>query len=446
MTARAWRSALADEIRTGYWFVPTILALLAVVAATFTVRLDEELGSSAAIPGVWTGGADGARALLATAAGAIITTAGVTFSIAIVAITVATAQFGPRLLRNFLQDVGSQVSLGALLATFLYALLVLRTVRGPEEGEFVPHLSVTIAIGLTVVSVIVLIYFIHHAVAGIQVANILAAAAADLETLVRRLYPEGIGREPSPGTVPPADTQRGNVVRARRSGYVESVDGDRLVAAGRHADGAVRLLVRPGTFVEPGVELAVVAAGPAGTDVSRDVDGALRLSRQRTERQDIEFAVQQIAQVAIRALSPAYNDPFTALMALDRLATALSDLAGRPWPSPLRCDAQGAVRVVADAPAFPVLLSQAMGEIRRSGRGSLTVSVRILEALVLVGGHAVRDDDRRAVIRQAQRVLEDTTGTLVMPHERTLLERRLEDVRRAVRNSGGGIPPAGAAA
>jgi uncharacterized membrane protein len=194
----------------------------------------------------------------------------------------------------------------------------------------------------------------------------------------------------------------------------------------------IHLAVRPGSFVEPGVVLArVVPAGATGS-VESIVGTALLVRRARTERQDIEFAIQQFVQVAARALSPAYNDPFTAVMAIDRLAPALSDLAERPWPTPQRCDATGTVRVVADTPAFPVLLSQAIGEIRSWGRASLTVTVRLLEALALIGHHATREEDRAAILRQARRCVDGSLSSLSMPHERALLASRFADVEGAL--------------
>lgn len=433
MRLRTRLAAFVDDAQTGYWFVPTILVLLAVVAATATVWIDEALGLTGDAASVLIGGPEGARTLLSTSASALITTAGVTFSIAIVAVTVATAQFGPRLLRNFLQDRGSQLSLGAILATFVYNLLVLRTIRGGDEGTFVPQTSVTIALALTLGSVLVLIYFIHHAVSSIQVANILHAAGTDLDAAARRLYPSEIGRDATPGTAPvEVPPPAGGEVLASRTGYVESVDGEVLVRVAATTGATIHLAVRPGSFVEPGVVLAHVVPAEASDAVESIVRTALLVRRARTERQDIEFAIQQFVQVAARALSPAYNDPFTAVMAIDRLAPALSDLAARPWPTPERCDATGTVRVVADTPAFPVLVSQAIGEIRSWGRASLTVTVRLLEALALIGRHATREEDRAAILRQARRCLDGSAATLTMPHERLLLASRMQDVETAL--------------
>lgn len=422
-----------DAVRASYWFVPLVMAVGALVLSLVTLAIDEALPDEGVrnFGWVFSGGPDGARALLATAGGSAITVAGVVFSIAIVAMALASAQYGPRLLRNFMRDVGNQVSLGSFLATFTYSLLVLRTVRGESEGLFVPNLSVTVGVVMTMGSIGVLIYFIHHAAASIQVANILAAAAEDLDHTIVHLYPSTLGFEPPTGDgesarLLPDDFERDAVpITASRTGYIDAIDTDGILGATTRHDLIVRIEVRPGSFVEPGNVLAYAwPADRVDAAITRELDHALLLGNQRTEFQDTEFAIQQIVQIGVRSLSPAINDPFTAFMCLDRLGAALSALAERPRPSRYRHDRHGALRVVADSATFEVMLSQALTEIRHAGRGNLTVTVRILETIEVVAGHARAPEDLAALRRHADRVVEGSVRTLPEPWERVVIEDR----------------------
>jgi uncharacterized membrane protein len=187
------------QLRSSYWFVPSVMALLSIGVALGMIVVDQSVGEDG-IQGYWwiyAGGPDGARAVLATVAGSIISVAGVTFSIKIAALTLASQQFGPRLLRNFMADRGNQFVLGTFIATFLYCLLVLRTVRSWEDAEFVPHLSVTLGVLLAVASLGVLIYFIHHIAASIQASNVIARVSGELQAAIDRLFPEDLGHGPA---------------------------------------------------------------------------------------------------------------------------------------------------------------------------------------------------------------------------------------------------------
>ena len=175
-----------ETIRTTYWAVPSVMALTALALSVGMIQLDRTLTPKllGTLSWVYTGGPEGARAVLSTIAGSMITVAGVTFSITIVALTLASQQFGPRLLRSFLRDLGNQIVLGTFVSTFVYCLLVLRTVRGNDDAQFVPHLAVTLGVVLAMLSLGVLIFFIHHVSTSIQASQIIASVAADLEASI----------------------------------------------------------------------------------------------------------------------------------------------------------------------------------------------------------------------------------------------------------------------
>ncbi|MEO6236331.1 MAG: DUF2254 domain-containing protein [Vicinamibacterales bacterium] len=402
--------AVWDRMRGTYWAVPSAMAALSVVLSLVMIDVDQALTAKflSQLSWVYTGGPQGARAVLSTIAASMITVAGVTFSITIVALTLASQQFGPRLLRNFLRDLGNQITLGTFIATFLYCLLVLRTVRGTDDTRFVPHLAVTVGVVLAMLSIGVLIFFIHHIATSIQASQVIANVAGDLEGAIERLFPDRIGRGPgvegggrlAATSAPTFDDAR--TVTARRAGYVQAVDIDRLLTVARRADAVIRIDATPGRFVRTGSPLASVVLAAEPTD---DLDDSLRdvflIGADRTGTQDVGFFINQLVELAVRALSPGINDPATARTCIDRLEQALCLLASRRLPSPYRHDDDGVLRVVAAPVTFVGMLDLALTEVTRYGRSSVSVSSRVLEAIRDLAPCVSAEDDRLALIRQA---------------------------------------------
>jgi uncharacterized membrane protein len=402
--------ALWDHMRATYWAVPSAMAAVSVVASLVLIDVDRALTARvlSQLSWVYTGGPEGARAVLSTIASSMITVAGVTFSITIVALTLASQQFGPRLLNNFLRDLGNQVTLGTFIATFIYCLLVLRTVRGTDDEQFVPHLAVTVGVVLAMLSIGILIFFIHHIASSIQATQVIANVAGDLEQAIERLFPERIGHDLADQAgerTPPAAVPTFNGGRralAIRPGYVQAVDSARLMTVARDANLVVRIEATPGHFVRPGRPLATVVQASAPSD---DLDDSLRaaflVGDDRTGTQDLGFFINQLVELAVRALSPGINDPATARSCIDRLEQALGQLASRQLPSPYRHDDSGALRVVAAPVTFAGMLDLALTEITRHGRSSVSVSCRVLEAIRDLAPSVSAEGDRLALERQA---------------------------------------------
>ena len=286
----------------------------------------------------------------------MVTIAGVVFSMTLVALTLASAQFGPRLLRNFMSDTINQFVLGTFIATFIYSLLVMRTIRREDEVAFVPHFSVTLAVVLALVSMAVLIYFIHHVSVSIQADEVVARVANELDEGMDRLFPEDIGESKSP-----RDDGRdredlavlkqvSRAVGARQDGYLQFIDADALMSLAVKHDLVMQLVQRPGQYVTAERPLVVLAPGGRVSQEVREAIGeAIIVGSQRTPSQDIEFAISQLVEIAVRALSPSVNDPFTAIRCADRLASAMCRLARRPMPSPYRRDERDRIRRLGSA-------------------------------------------------------------------------------------------------
>jgi uncharacterized membrane protein len=421
--------------RSSFWFVPGAMVLGAMALAALTLILDSSL--AATLPGwVYAGGADGGRALLSTVAGSMVTVAGVGFSITIVALVLASTQFGPRLLTLFMRDLTSQVTLGTFTATFTFCVLVLRTVRGLDEagGGFVPQISIAVAIALTLLSVAALVYFFHHVAVSIQAPRLVASVARELDHAIDHLYPRDLGR---PGPVPAADAVPSvgsdQIVAATRSGYVQVVDDHRLLDIASRNDLCIRLLTRPGLFVVRDNPMLVVRSSvPIDEGVSRALAGALIVGDVRTHEDDLEYSVRQLVEVALRALSPAINDPFTAMAAVDWLGAALARLANEQFPSRHRYDDAGRLRVVADVTTFAGITHTIFSRIRHYGGTSPVVLNRLLEAGAAFGPHVSDEADRRLVRDEFEAVLR--TGRSLIGSEADLaeLERRYEAASMAL--------------
>lgn len=400
--------AMWDTLRTSYWFVPTLMAVASAMIWVGCYTIDLGLADSVLhrLGWIYTGGPDGAREMLAVVAGSMITIAGVTFSITIVALTLASQQFGPFLLRNFMRDTGNQIVLGTFISTFLFCLLTLRVIRGTEQEKFVPHLSVSVAVLLAMFSLGVLIYFIHHVSAFIQASNIISVVGRDLNEAINRLFPDRLGSEQ-----PDRDSSRcrkpgreinAAKVRSPGYGYIKALDNEALLKVATDNDLVVALLKRPGDFVGEG---DVIANFWPGTSSNDEIDAAIAesliLGSQRTATQDVEFVFSQIVEIAVRSLSPGINDPFTAIICIDHLGQGLRRMAGRAIPSPFRFADDGALRVVARPATFSELADAAFNQIRHYGRASEEVLNRLLNTITELAYHITREEDRQALLRHA---------------------------------------------
>lgn len=420
---------LWETLRTSYWFVPALMTAGAIGLSFASVHIDGELKARwvRAMGWIWAGSPEGAREVLSTIAGSMITVAGVAFSITIVALTLASSQFGPRLLRSFMRDLGNQVVLGTFISTFVYCLLVLRTVRGSEDAEFVPYLSVTLGIGFALSSLGVLIYFIHHVAQAIQAEHLIASVAGELEEAIEHMFPDELGDslpEPREEAPPDMDSEAGTV-HAAGSGYVQAIDDGELMSIACREDLLLEVRQVPGQFVSR--EGALVRCWPAGR-IAGDVEERLRdafiLGRRRTPTQDPEYAVHSLVEIGARALSPGINDPFTAVTCLDWLGAALSRLAHRKIPSPYRYDDQGRLRVIAAGSDFPAMADASFNQLRQYGRESVSVLLRLLNTIAAVAEHARRAEDRASLRRHADKVMEDARATLVNQRDLREVEER----------------------
>ncbi|HQS17204.1 DUF2254 domain-containing protein [Reyranella sp.] len=372
-----------ERLRGSFWFLPSLMAAGAVILSFAAVQLDAAMEADAygRFEFIYLFGPEGARAILSAVATSMITVAGLTFSITMLTLQLASSQFGPRLLRNFMRDRGNQLVLGTFISTFVYCLLVLRTVKGVEGSSFVPHLAVAIGVVLAVAGLAVLIYFIHHTASSIRIETLLASLADETAATIDRLFPERLGDEEPATDVEPPEFDQGYVIRPKASGYVQSVDSAALLRLATEEDLIVSVVTRPGSFVtERDVLLRVLAATSLPEDQTDALRSTLIVGIERTPYQDLDFSVRRIVEIAQRALSPGINDPTTALYCIDRLREALVRLAERRTPSSYRHDDEGRLRIVAEPVSFEAVAVGAFAAVAHYA-GSDT---DVLEALAPV--------------------------------------------------------------
>jgi len=395
-----------QEVLSSFWFVPAVIVMGAVGLATGLIALDAnvELHVDKKWPLLFGAGAAGSRGLLTAVASSMITVAGVVFSITIVALSLTSSQYTSRVLHNFMRDRVNQVVLGVFVGIFAYCLVVLRTIRGGDEGAFVPSLAVLVGLTLAFVGIAFLIYFIHHISMSIQASSIIAAAAKETIAAVDRLFPEGLGEEADEDAIGDLAKSFGerawSAVGARETGYIEGIDGEALLALARDRGTILRMERGIGEFVVEGTPLVSVA-GSVGLDedATTELNAVYIISRQRTVQQDAGFGIRQIVDVAMKALSPGVNDSTTAVMCVDYLAAILVRLAARRIATPYRLD-QGELRVIARGPSFEGLLAESFDQIRQNAEGNVAVLTRLLQALEIIAGQTANARRRRALRQQ----------------------------------------------
>jgi uncharacterized membrane protein len=437
---------LLDSIRTSYWFVPTLMAAGSVLLCWWMISVDrsgpdwiDEVGW------IYSGGPEGAREVLSTIASSMITVAGVVFSITIVALTLASQQFGPRLLYSFMRDRGNQFVLGTFIATFLYCLLALRTIYGDLEDVemFVPHLSTTVGVGLAALSLGVLIYFIHHVSIAIQAPHVIAAVTAELHRGITALPGHFAGRDATREEAEEIEAgvrgllvQDAATVESRREGYILAVDQGRLMDLACDHDVLIRLPARPGQYLQRGQALAIVTPAERFTEsLGEEIGDAVSIGSHRTAIQDVEFSIDQLAEVAVRALSAGINDPYTATSCVDHLGSGLLHIMNLGLPSAYRMDEQGRPRIILLRPlTFAGAAASSFDQIRQHVGGSAAVSIRILDTLAALIEQAPDDDCLEVLRHQAIKVHRQGRENFPEEWDRKDLDDRMDGIAAAIQS------------
>lgn len=442
--ANRWRTTIGDALRTELWPVPAVAVVAAVALGVVMPRVDAHVDD--ALPPIVTaylfnGGPEAARSVLSAVASSLVTATSLTFSLTVVTLQLASSQFSPRLLRTFTRDRLVHLSLGVLLATFVYALTVLRTVRASlsDQAAFVPQLAVTIAFALTVLSVVTLVAFLAHLARQIRVESMLREVHAETLTTMRRLLTGSDGRDSAVGQRVEVPTDAA-LLCAPSSGFLAAVDSAALLSAAICADVVIHFDRLPGDSLIAGTPIAAVwrkqTDGALAEDIRAVVQDrvadAVNTKFERTPVQDVAFGLRQLVDVTSKALSPGINDPTTAVHALGHISALLCEAAQKDFSDELLRDKEGQVRVVLRRPEFDQLLDLGVTQPRRFGAGDPEVLSRIAALLREVAWVSTRPADHLAITRQVQRLSDTVDRQDFDDTERGLLHDQLRAVRNAL--------------
>lgn len=397
------------------------------------------------IPLVYAMDIDAIRSLLATIAGAMITVTSIAFSITIVALTLASSQFGPRLLRNFMMDTGTQIVLGFFISNFLFCILVFCAISFQQPYVFKPGLTIMLAVMMTCISVAVLIYFIHHVAKSIQADVVINDVYQELQTSISHLFPPitklqspefcvdnyaGSYADKGDSNFKPRINQ--NNVLAKCSGYIQTIDQKKLLALASEYDVLIECLFRPGNFVVKGAVIAVVHADNLMTkDVLKKTVDIVILGAYRTPVQDPEFAIHQIVEVALRALSPGINDPYTAITCVDKINSALCELTTREFPVRHHYDQAGMLRMVSKVLTFTYIATAAFDQIRQQANNNVAVTIRLLESLQTLMAFAQTQEQSQFVISQTKMIAEQQAEQPLAANDFSDINKRVDMIFKA---------------
>jgi uncharacterized membrane protein len=380
---------LVWELRHGLLARPVAVTLVYVLAAVGMLgaerRFPQLTAAATRIAFMSQEDVAGSQLILATIAGSMMTTISVVFAVLLMALSLASLQFSPRILMGFMGDRPTQYTLGVFLGTFLYCLMVLRTVHGAPNA-FVPAASITVAMLLAALALGCLIYFIHHIGQSIHANNIADRIARETLEIVDEEFPIAVGRadtHPEDTGPPPPVPDGAADVEAPESGYVQLVNRERLTELARAHGLTIYQRHGVGEFAVEGNPLvSIVPAERLTPGIAEVCAGCFDIGPLRTLQQDVHFGIRQMVDMALKATSAAVNDPSTAVTCIDHLGRILCRLARRRiLPLEVRDPATGRLLMLRRAVTFQGSLDLAFNQLRQYGRGDMAVSLRMLHAL-----------------------------------------------------------------
>lgn len=424
-----------DAIRTSFWFIPILMVISSICAAVLLAWLDKY---SPVVQLQWLNFAYEAdattiRSLLNTIAGSMITVTSIAFSITIVTLTLASSQFGPRLIRTFMMDRGTQFVLGAFISNFSYCLILLYVMSLASYQGSALGVAILWCLFTTLASVCVLIYFIHHVASAIQVDTVIDDVYRELVASVEKFSGTSANRSKSQKL---AVDQEGltetaiSEVTSNTSGYVQLVDSKGLLSEAEKFDVCLKVIVGPGDFVvQNSAVIKVYSHDKLDSEQIDKLSSKLTIGGKRTPVQDPEYAVHQLVEIAVRALSPGVNDPFTALTCVDKLSAVLCGLCERDLPSGFLSDKDDICRVSHKTINFSSLGEAAFNQIRQFSTDSTAVTIRLLEALCRIAMVAETDEQRQFVESQTAMISEQISDCFKAREDKNDVTKRINEIR-----------------
>ena len=428
---------LWEKLRTTFWLVPALMVSITLATLVGLLNLDQnsQLNISKFVSFLEQLSPSGARVILSTIAGSMITVAGTVFSITIVTLTLASNQFGPKLLRNFMQSTVNQVVLGSFISTFVYCLCALGTIEPAGKVGYVPSLSVNFAVVLAMFNVGILIYFIHHVSTSIQVETVLSSVNKALISSIEDYFPERSSESDSNakgrGEETLVSTTSGNseTVTATGYGYLQAIDKSAFESFARDNELTLKVEQKTGAYIASGMLLVTIYYDKQlSNEICNQLRDAFLLGSERTSEQDVEYSIHQLVAIAVRALSPGINDPFTALACIDYLGSVVCRIANREFPSENSYNPQQQILVIYKTVTFAGIVSAAFDEIRRYSLDKAEILIRLLEvfhhSMTLCGDLEQKD----VLLRHAHRVHKSGLENLLEESDKQALDSQYQKI------------------
>eukprot|EP00544_Gedaniella_sp_CCMP2646_P009817 CAMPEP_0202494738 /NCGR_PEP_ID=MMETSP1361-20130828/13406_1 /ASSEMBLY_ACC=CAM_ASM_000849 /TAXON_ID=210615 /ORGANISM="Staurosira complex sp., Strain CCMP2646" /LENGTH=462 /DNA_ID=CAMNT_0049125415 /DNA_START=82 /DNA_END=1470 /DNA_ORIENTATION=+ len=431
-----WFIHQTEKIRASAWTLPAASVIVAIALSQLTLYLDIALGASLLdntdFLKIWT--VTTAQALLSTIATSTLSLAGTAFSSIMVTMTLASQQFGPRLLRNFMKDRPSQLCLGVLMGTFVYCLFIIRGPRTEPQGkdeDFIPQISTIVAMALAIASLFFFIHFIQHVLIMIQEEQVIVDAYRGLQDTIRNIFPSVDAGEQE-RLSQPSDGE-GWAVEAGKDGYIQAIDYEKLTKVARQYDAVLWIVCRSGWFITSRRTIARVIQGGEETDIAfiQAIQRCIYVGSNRTPEQDFEYGIRQLVEVCLRALSPGINDPFTAKDCLDYLGAALESVFARPLPASILRDGDDDIRVIKSITEYEGLVRAAIDQVRQASRTDCAVSSHLLDTLENVTKTARLEEQQQVLLDQATMIHHDSVPTMHNDNDRNAITSRYQNVVNA---------------
>ncbi|MDB5474489.1 MAG: hypothetical protein JWP99_1792 [Devosia sp.] len=426
-----------ENLRTSLWFVPAVLVVLAPLLAWLSRLADHRLSASA--PGelpslVYVSTPDNARDVMATLLASMVTMTSLVFSITIVVLTLAANQFGPRLVRNFMASPQTQFVLGTFVMTSVYCLAVLGGIGARASQEQQAFFSVSTGLGLVLASLCLLIMFLHFLGRSIVAETIIERVGRELDEVLDTLHPRD-GKQAAPAAIVPPDLDaRASRFGFKRAGYIEAIEFERLIDIAQAGKLVIRLSAAPGDYVVPGtMGIAVYPGSDCSPQVEHVIQGAVIIGRMRTPTQDPEFAIRHLVEIAVRALSPAINDPYTAIAVVNRLSASLIRLGELDLPDGQVRDRNGTVRVVCPGTSYAAIIGASFNQIRQSAAEKPIVLIHLSEAIARIAARAHTREQRDVLLQQLDAIAEIVAASTLVSLDKQAILGKAELARQAVR-------------
>ncbi|MBU2869636.1 DUF2254 domain-containing protein [Colwellia sp. E2M01] len=425
---------LIEKMQSSFWFVPSFMIVLSFFIAVLTIYIDSnsELILNSSLGFIYAMDVEAIRSLLGTIAGSMITVTSIAFSITVVILTLASSQFGPGLMRNFMMDKGTQFVLGTFISTFLFCIIIFFAMSFEGELAFEPGISVLIAIVMTCSSVCILIFFIHHIAKSIQAEVVIDNVYCELHNNIEKIFPTVLEEKSvQPDLLLDNEKNDGFIseVYAPVSGYLQVVDKESLIKLAIKEDCEVKLNFSAGNFIVAKTVMATIHSSHQLTDetIKDEVIKNMLLGACRTPVQDPEFAVRQLVEIALRALSPGINDPYTAIACIDKLCAVLCNLTDKVFPQ-TNVLSDGKVRLVCKELTYTDIATAAFDQIRQDAETNLAVTIRMLDSLYILMPQCLSEEQRNFVLAQTEMIKTQQDKQSMSDDDRHNLLTRIEKI------------------